>query len=80
MSRPIRRRPIVLGDRQWEKLLAATQGKVRACPGNAVFRRLAEHGFVESEPNFSTRTGKPTIDRLFSATPSGRAYVAGGRR
>jgi hypothetical protein len=42
-------------------------------------RALSGHGFVKSERHISTRTHRPTLDQLFTATAEGLRYLEIGR-
>lgn len=64
-----------LGRAQVKALRDCAESPQRYSPGNPMMRSLAHHGFVESAPHISAWTGKPTLDRLFTATDAGRRYL-----
>lgn len=68
---------IRLGKAQRAALSLCAGSPQRYSPGNPMMRSLAHHGLVESAPHISARTGNPTLDRLFSATAKGRAWLEG---
>lgn len=81
--KPGYRRPdgteIRLGSVQGLNLELCSVHPQRRCPGNPTMRALSRHGFVESRQHISERTGRPTLDRIFTITAEGRRYLAEGR-
>lgn len=72
-------REVRLGSIQREKLEACAKAPQRCGPANPSFRRLLEERFVTSEQHFSARSGRPTLDRLYTITALGRVYLKIGR-
>jgi hypothetical protein len=68
---------IRLGKAQRKALSFCAESPQRYSPGNPMMRSLAHHGLVDSAPHISAWSGKPTCDRLFSATAKGRAWLEG---
>jgi hypothetical protein len=69
---------IRLGKAQRKALRECAESPQRYSPGNPMMRSLAHHGLVESKPHISAWTGKPTCDRLWTATPEGKAMLEAG--
>lgn len=70
---------IRLGTVQRARLEAAAVTPQRCGPGNPTFKALVGHGFCTSAQHISTRTGMPTLDRLFTITSEGERYLREGR-
>lgn len=72
-------REVRLGSNQREQLQLCSAEPQRRSPGNPTMRALAGYGFVTDRPHISARTGRPTLDPLFTATAEGRRYLEIGR-
>lgn len=72
-------REVRLGSVQRKHLQSCVDAPQRGGVGSPPFKRLMAEGFVTSTQHVSARTGRPTLDRLYTITDAGRRYLTMGR-